>query len=91
MAVLCEISQGMVSLIEKGEREISQAVFKILFIKKNISPMYLIVGEGTIENRKEDKGSSLVTNLKDLKAEIEVMKSQIKLLNSMKEMKNLRF
>lgn len=78
MAELCEISQSMVSLIEKGEREIPQSVFKILFLKRNINPAYIIVGGVELEYRKVEKG--LMTNVRDLKAEIEIMKADIKLL-----------
>lgn len=76
MAELCDLSQGMVSYIEKGKREIPQNVFKILFIRKNISPVYILAGVGPIEYKKIKADY----DLQDLKTEIEIIKGQLEKL-----------
>jgi len=78
-AEICGSSQAMISKIEKGVKEIPQQAIKMLFIKKNISADYLINGSVNMEFKKSG-GSELVTNIRELQAEMEIMKSQLWML-----------
>lgn len=73
MAELCEVSQTTISMVEKGLRDLPTSVLKILFIKKNISPTYIITGEGGMEYKKTPGGKELT----ELRAELEIVKAHL--------------
>jgi transcriptional regulator with XRE-family HTH domain len=77
MGELCKISQPMVASIEKGVREIPVSVLKILFIEKNISPAFMFTGEEKMEY-KSTKDTMLSRMIRDMSADMEVMKAEIK-------------
>lgn len=74
-AELCGLSQGMISLMMNGKREIPGWVLKNLFLKKSISPVFMFTGEGSMEYRKKSSGTEIT--IKGLLFEIELMKGQI--------------
>jgi len=69
------VDQSMISRMEKGTKEITFGVLKNLFISKNISPSYILANDSSIVQAKES--DSLITNIRDLRAEIEVMKAEL--------------
>lgn len=77
MAELCKISQPMVTKIENGSREIPVSVVKILFIEKNISPAFMVNGDEKMEY-KATKDTMLSRMIRDMSAEMEIMKAEIK-------------
>jgi len=76
MGELCGVTQGMIGHIENGIREIPFSALKALYLKYNISPTYIIAGDGKIEPNKADK--TLITDTADLRAEIEILNARIK-------------
>lgn len=75
MAVVCGISQPMVTQIENGKRELPIHAVKNLFLKKNISPAFVLANQGPKEYKKETE--NLITSITDLRAELEIMKGEI--------------
>lgn len=73
---VCGVTQGMIAHIENGIREIPFSALKALYLKYNISPTYIIAGDVKIEPAKADK--TLLTDTADLRAEIEILRAQIK-------------
>lgn len=75
LAEACGTIQSTISKMELGILDMQQFFIKALFMKFNISPTYLIAGEGPIEYRKEDK--TLITDTRELRLEIEVLRGEI--------------
>jgi transcriptional regulator with XRE-family HTH domain len=81
LAEACNISQSAVAKIEGSSLDIPQAVIKVLYIKFNISPVYLVAGEPPMVYKKQNV-SSLVKSIPDLQADVEMLKGQVKLLTN---------
>jgi transcriptional regulator with XRE-family HTH domain len=81
MAALCGISQPMVTHIENGNRELPIHAVKNLYLKKNISPLFILANQGPKEYQKKD--DNLITSITDLRTEIEIMKGEIERLKAM--------
>lgn len=73
---VCGLTQGMIGHIENGIREIPFLALKRLYLKYNISPTYIIAGDGKIEPDKAEK--TLLTDTADLRSEIEVLAGRMK-------------
>lgn len=75
IAAACGTIQPTISKMELGILDMQQFFIKALFFKFNISPTYLIAGEGPIEYKKEDK--TLITDTRELRLEIEVLRGEL--------------
>lgn len=75
IAAKCETTQSSISKMERGDIDIPRHVLKALFIHFNISPNYIVAGVGSIEYKKESK--TLVTDTRELRAEIEILSAKL--------------
>jgi transcriptional regulator with XRE-family HTH domain len=82
MAEVCKISQSAVAKIEGGVLDIPQAVMKVLYVSFGISPIYLVAGEPPMVHTKS-KVNTLVRDIPEMQADIEILKGQVKLLTGM--------
>lgn len=77
LAEVCGVTQGMIGHMENGRREITFNVLSILFTKFNINPSFIIIGgDEEIEYKKPSK--TLITDTRELRAEIEILRARIK-------------
>ncbi|RNL53767.1 helix-turn-helix domain-containing protein [Pedobacter jejuensis] len=85
-AEVCECSQKNISEIESGKTSISLNTAYMLYKKKKMSTEWFFDGKGSDLRTSEPK-ESLLTNISELKGEIEVMKKYIETMQ--KSMKKL--
>lgn len=76
LADACGLTQGMIGHIENGIREIPYPALKALYVKYNISPLYIIAGGVKIEVDKAEK-ASLASTI-DIRSEIEILSARMK-------------
>lgn len=87
MAKALEISQSTVARIEGGTLDLSTDVLKKLYETYGISPQHLIIGDVPMMQEPQ-KVNSLVRDIPTMRAEIAVLKGQVKMLSSLLAQKN---
>lgn len=80
------LSQPMIAQIEKGVKEAPVSVFKMLFLKHNISPLFMMALDTKMEAKKVKK--DLIPDLSELLADMEIMKAQVKQLEQALKIKS---
>nr|WP_235324634.1 hypothetical protein [Pedobacter lusitanus] len=81
MAAICEIKQSMISYIEGGKRDLPTNAIQNLFLKKNISPTYLLTGGDNMEFNKPTD-TQISGKIKNMEADIEILKAEIERLKT---------
>lgn len=76
LAAIFNLSQPLMSLVIKGKRAVTIDMLKVLFIRFNINPLFVILGgDEKIEYRKEDK--TLITDTRELRTEIVMLSARM--------------
>ncbi len=69
------VNQSTIAKMELGHTAITSYILERLFIKFNISPLYIVVGKEGIEYKVEKK--TLITDTRQLRAEMLVMRAEL--------------
>lgn len=75
LANACGVTQGMIGHIVNGRRAVPFDMMKLLYIRYGILPTFIVAGAGPMSTTESNK--TLVTDTRELRAEIEVLSARI--------------
>lgn len=76
LAKACGVTQGMIGHIVNGRRAVPFDMMKLLYIRYGILPTFIVAGAGPMSTSED--GKTLVTDTRELRAEIEVLSARMK-------------